>query len=136
MDDETLIVVQPSSYCNLDCRYCYVPNRQEVGCMSEHLLEEIIKKILRSRCVKNNVRFLWHAGEPLSLGIAFYERALSLQERYNGQSRGIHNCIQTNGLLITDQWIEFLHRNRFSIGISVDGPDFLHDSMRVSRQGK
>jgi uncharacterized protein len=124
-----LVVVQPTSLCNLNCRYCYVPNRQDSFIMDFSTLELIISKVLESPIIEKRVEFLWHAGEPLTAGISFYEKVIDLVNKYNSH-RIITNSIQTNGVLITEEWCKLFKKHNFSIGISIDGPAFIHDSQR------
>ncbi|WP_197055124.1 cyclophane-forming radical SAM/SPASM peptide maturase GrrM/OscB [Alcanivorax nanhaiticus] len=132
-----LIVVQPTSLCNLDCSYCYVPNRQDKTMMSFDVLEEMIKNIFSSSFLDgHNVEFLWHAGEPLLAGIKFYEKAISLIEKYNVKNIEVHQSVQTNAIPITDQWCDFFAKHNFNVGISVDGPKFLHDKNRRNWSNK
>lgn len=126
-----LIVVQPSSLCNLNCSYCYVPNRKDKTMMSYYVLEEMMKKIFNSSFLDgHSVEFLWHAGEPLLAGIKFYEKAISLIEQYNVNNIEVHQSVQTNAVPITEQWCKFFSKHNFNVGISVDGPKFLHDKNR------
>ena len=59
-------------------------------------------------------------------GLKFYEHALRLEEKY-GRGRHISNVLQTNGILLDDEWCQFLRRNNWLVGISIDGPEHLHD---------
>lgn len=131
-----LIVIQPSSFCNINCRYCYVPDRKDKQKISDDLLEETLQKILSSDLVANNFMLLWHASEPLSVGIDFYEKVVSLINKYNILNKKIINAIQTNATLIDDSWCDFFKKNNFQIGISLDGPEFLHNKNRVGWDGK
>jgi uncharacterized protein len=131
-----LIVLQPSSFCNIDCKYCYLPDRKVTSLMPEFVLEEIIRKILKSPLLSNEVMFLWHSGEPLAVGISYYEKALKFINQYNVNNRKIICAIQTNAILINQAWCDFFKNNLFRIGISLDGPEFLHDKNRVTRKGK
>ena len=83
----------------------------------------------------NHVSFAWQGGEPTLLGIPFFERVVALQKQYaNGKT--IDNAFQTNGTLLDDAWGEFLARNKFLIGLSIDGPEEVHDAYRVDKGGK
>ena len=116
------------SRCNLACSYCYyLPKKQ--GFLDERLLETFIRQYLEAQ-TSAEVLFTWHGGEPLLLPVSYYERALQLQQKY-ASGRHIDNCLQTNGTLITDEWCEFFRRNNFLIGISIDGPEALHNCYRA-----
>jgi len=133
-------MVKPAgSMCNLDCHYCYYLDKSELygnsqPVMSEALLEEYIKQYIEANDVPQ-VSFLWHGGEPLLLGIDFYKKALDFQSKY-AKGKTIDNSLQTNGSLITDEWAHFFSKNDFLIGISIDGPEDIHNSFRVNRAGK
>ena len=81
------------------------------------------------------INFAWQGGEPTLMGIDFFRRAVSLQNQIRPQGQQITNSIQTNGVLLDDEWGEFLHEHNFLVGLSLDGPRELHDAYRVDRQG-
>ena len=125
--------------CNLACRYCYYLDKQQLYAgedrrvMSDEVLELFVAQYIE--CQPNReVLFTWHGGEPLLLPQSFYEKAMRLQQRY-ARGRHIDNCLQTNGTLLTDEWCRFFHDNGWLIGISIDGPEQLHDCNRKNRQG-
>ena len=116
--------------CNLRCDYCYYLKRglHQGEVMSEALLEEFVRQYIEVQTVPQ-VLFTWHGGEPLLRGIDFYRKALELQRKY-ARGRQIDNCLQTNGTLLNEEWCRFFHDNGFLIGISIDGPQALHDGFR------
>ncbi len=101
--------------------------------MSNETLESFVKHYIRRS--GNDVYFTWQGGEPTLAGIEFFENAVKLQQKY-AAGKQIHNAFQTNGILLNDKWGEFLKRNDFLVGISIDGPKELHDVYRVSKSGK
>ena len=128
------VMLKPvGSRCNLACSYCYYRDKGN-ALLSEELLEEFIRQYIEAQTMPQ-VLFTWHGGEPLLRPISFYKKALELQHRY-GHGLQIDNCIQTNGTLLTDEWCRFLHDNNFLVGISIDGPQELHDSYRLTHGGK
>ncbi|WP_433237183.1 cyclophane-forming radical SAM/SPASM peptide maturase GrrM/OscB [Streptosporangium sp. CA-135522] len=131
-----LVVLQPISLCNLNCRYCYVPGRRDARIMSRETLEVTIRAVLESDLVDDHVEFLWHAGEPLTAGLPFYAHAVELIAAHNPHSRNVCNIIQTNGTLLDDTWARFLAGHGFSVGLSMDGPSFLHDRQRPTWGGR
>ena len=130
-----LVIMQSTSFCNLDCSYCYVPDRSVRGSMSDETLSHFFRVLFNSD-LSPDCRVVWHAGEPLVSGLPFYERMLAIQRRHNRGGHRITHWIQTNGTLIDDAWCAFFKENGVSISISMDGPEFIHDRHRVDRAGR
>jgi uncharacterized protein len=103
--------------------------------MPFEVLAHLTAKALRS-AEPRLVNFIWHGGEPLLLGRDFFRKALSLQQEFLQPRRYVLNSIQTNGTLIDDAWCEFLGRNKFMVGISVDGPEEIHNRNRSYDSGR
>lgn len=132
-----LIVIQPTSFCNINCSYCYLPNRQVKGVMSDNVLENTIKRVLNSKkIVDENPNFIWHAGEPMVAGINFYQKAVQLINENNIYNRKVIQSIQTNATLINDEWCNFFLENNINVGVSIDGFKELHDKYRRTRDNK
>jgi uncharacterized protein len=131
-----LLVVQPTPFCNINCSYCYLPDRQSTKRMSPQTLEQTFDWVFSSGLVREPFTLLWHAGEPLVVPRAFYQTAIDLLERYNSRPVEIHHALQTNATLIDDDWCRFFVEHDVHPGVSVDGPAFLHDRHRRTRGGK
>ncbi len=121
------------SACNLDCHYCYYRDKSEIynnnmPCMSEELLEIYIKQYIEGAS-QQNISFCWHGGEPLMAGLPFFRKAMELQRKYAGD-KVIENTLQTNGILVNEEWCCFFRENDFLIGLSLDGPEDIHDAFR------
>lgn len=133
------IMLKPAgSLCNLDCQYCYYLDKSEIygghePRMSIDMLETVVKEYIGANDVPE-VTFNWHGGEPLILGLDFYKKALEFERKY-ADGKIIHNTLQTNGTLITDEWADFLAKNDFLVGISIDGPADIHDRYRRDKGG-
>ena len=78
----------------------------------------------------------WHAGEPLVLPPAFYADAIAILERHNVAGENVMHSFQTNATLLDDSWCDFIQARGLRIGVSVDGPAFLHDRIRKTRSGE
>ena len=102
--------------------------------MSDELLELYIRQYIEANQV-DTVQFCWHGGEPLLLGIEFYRKAMELQQKYADGKR-IENTLQTNGTLVDEAWCDLFAGNNFLVGISLDGPQDIHDSFRVTKGGR
>ncbi len=129
------------SRCNLGCTYCYyrekediLPHQENGGQMEDGLLEKFIHDYIADQDV-DSVTFNWHGGEPALLGVDFYRKAVSLQQKY-AEGKTIENEFQTNGTLLDDSWCEFFKENDFFIGLSIDGPKRLHDVYRKGKNGE
>ena len=134
-----LLVVQPTPYCNLDCDYCYLPDRGDRSQLSLELLGAAVERVLDSPYFEGQFTLLWHAGEPLMAPIAFYDQA-SARLRQLLEQRGlpastIVQSLQTNATVINGAWCDCFERNDIHVGVSMDGPAFLHDAHRVTRTG-
>src|ERR1051325_3884744 len=130
-----LLVVQPTPFCNIDCSYCYLPDRRNTRKITVEILEQIFAWTFRSGLVREPFTLLWHAGEPTVLPASFYEAATVLLERYNDSGFEVTQSLQTNATLVDDAWCEFIKRRKVNVGVSVDGPAFLHDRYRKTRRG-
>ena len=123
--------------CNLDCKYCFYLEKEKLypgandWAIPGAVLERYVEQYIGAQPI-NEVHFAWQGGEPTLLGIPFFHRVVELQQRYaNGKT--IHNALQTNGTLIDDEWGDFLAKNGFLVGVSIDGPRELHDCYRVDK---
>jgi len=132
----TLVVIQGTSFCNINCSYCYLPDREIVARMGPHILEWVFRRTFSSTIITDPITFLWHAGEPLAVPITYFEDALALGENVNRSfNRSFTYTVQTNAMLLTDEWISLFKRHKVIIGVSIDGPEFIHDRHRVDRYG-
>lgn len=127
------------SICNLDCSYCYYLDKERlspggVKIMSLELLEEFTQQYIGGNDVPV-VSFCWHGGEPLMAGKEFFRKAIEFQNKYKGEKQ-IENSIQTNGTLLDQEWCELFARNNFLVGISIDGPEQVHNANRMNRDGQ
>ncbi len=138
--DSFHITIKPrGAICNLDCEYCYFLSKEHLfpGSdfrMSDETLEKLTAQYIAAQRVPE-VTFSWQGGEPTLMGIDFFRKAVAFQKKYCPPGVTIHNTLQTNGTTLDDEWCEFLNQNYFLVGLSVDGPQALHDRYRVHRGG-
>lgn len=123
--------------CNLDCKYCFYLEKEKLypGTKTWQMAPEVLERYIRDYIAAqpgDQVHFAWQGGEPTLLGIEFFRNVVELQQRY-ADGKTIANALQTNGVLIDDEWGEFLAENRFLVGVSIDGPRELHDCYRVDK---
>ncbi len=139
---EFQIFVKPAgAVSNLDCHYCYYLGKRSLypdspaPRMSEALLEAYIVQHFAA-APGPSVDFSWHGGEPTTLGLDYFRRVVELQRKHKPAGWTVRNGMQTNGVLLDDEWCRFLAAERFHVGISLDGPAELHDAFRVTRGGQ
>lgn len=139
-----LVVLQSTSFCNLDCSYCYLTpaSRKSRKTLPAAALSTIFGKILSSPYVGRTMQVSWHSGEPLVLGPAYYasamETILALRDEYCSAGVDLRFDMQTNGTLIDQQWCDLFakYRSVLTVGVSCDGPAFLHDAHRRDWAGR
>jgi uncharacterized protein len=126
--------------CNLDCSYCFYLHKQNLletsskWHMSDAVLENFIKQYIQGQN-HDEIIFSWQGGEPTLLGLEFFEKVVAFERKYFPDGKQVHNDLQTNGVLLDDNWCKFLKKNNFLVGLSIDGPKELHDKHRVDKAG-
>lgn len=135
-----LLIKPASSLCNLRCGYCFYRDEtqhREVashGIMSQETLELTMRKALEAAQESCIIGF--QGGEPTLAGLDFYKNVVKLAEKYKKPETYVGYSLQTNGILIDDEWLDFLEEHRFWVGLSVDGDRSIHDRNRPDAQGK
>jgi uncharacterized protein len=131
-----LLVVQPTPFCNIDCRYCYLADRANKSVVSSETLKNLFTQVFASGWAEPGLSVVWHAGEPMVLPVAFYRDAFAMIDGLKPAGLPIKHSFQTNGTLINDAWCDFIAEAEISIGVSIDGPQYLHDHNRITRSGR
>jgi uncharacterized protein len=131
-----LLVVQPTPFCNIDCRYCYLPDRTNKSVMAEATLRNLFSQVFASGWAKQGLSVVWHAGEPMVLPIDFYRHAFATIDALRPPDLMVTHSFQTNGTLVNERWCDFIAETHLSVGVSIDGPQRLHDRNRVTRSGR
>ena len=131
-----LLVVQPTPFCNIDCRYCYLPDRASKAAMTPETLSNLFKRVFGSGWARDWLSVIWHAGEPMVMPVGFYRDAFRAIDRLKPDGLLVTHSFQTNGTLIDQDWCEFLRREHVNIGVSIDGPRHFHDLNRRTRSGR
>ncbi len=122
------------------CRYCFYLRAHELypdqkrHVMPDPVLERMISSLLQLRFPETV--FAWQGGEPTTAGLDFFRRAVEFEKRYGASGQSVGNALQTNGLLIDDAWCAFFDEYKFLVGLSIDGPQEIHDKYRVTAGGQ
>ena len=133
----TTVVIKSVRACNLRCSYCYYINDQTQGygrIVSEETMERLYAHVSDYLGEQQTFRFVWHGGEPLLLGRRRLQKLLDLQAAYFRPEQ-VQNSLQSNGVLIDQEWIDFFRRNRIGVGISIDSSREAHDKNRITTRG-
>lgn len=126
--------------CNLECAYCFYREKEALfGAGADYRMPDaVLSAFISGYCAAQTtpiVEFVWQGGEPTLRGLDFYRRVVELQAPF-ADKKTITNSLQTNATLLTDEWCAFLREHDFMVGISLDGPEEVHDRYRRDRQGR
>ncbi|WP_217586510.1 anaerobic sulfatase maturase [Lentibacillus saliphilus] len=127
-----------SEACNLACDYCYYSRCNGKPGKINRIADDVLEKFMREymELKRGIVPFAWQGGEPLLAGLDFFKKVVSLQAKHAPKNTIISNSIQTNGILINEEWAEFFKTYNFLVGVSLDGPKDINDARRVTGSGK
>jgi uncharacterized protein len=131
-----LLILQSTPFCNIDCSYCYLPDRDLRHRMSLPVVEASIRNVVDSGLLGERLCIVWHSGEPLAAGREFYRDAFACIDAAVAGRCPVRHSIQTNALLIDEAWCELFARHAVRVGVSVDGPGHIHDRHRRTRDGR
>ncbi len=115
----------------MDCHYCYLPNRSLNLKIDIAIIEKTLSNIVESGIIKESFSIVWHAGEPMVVGIDFYRKVNDLIKKIIPKNIRVNQHIQTNAVLINDEWCQFFKESNMLVGISVDGPKHINDRNRL-----
>ncbi|MEG2172932.1 MAG: anaerobic sulfatase maturase [Desulfovibrionaceae bacterium] len=132
-----LLIKAPSRQCNLRCTHCFYHPVPPGKALSQRMSHDTLMQLTRTYLAQPIAQhtFIWQGGEPCLMGLDFFKTAWRFQKKYT-QGSIIANCLQTNGTLITPPFADFLARKNFLVGLSIDGPQALHDTYRKYGSGK
>jgi len=131
-----MVVVQPTAFCNINCTYCYLPDRNNKHVIAQSTVMRLFSEIFASGWTCPEITVVWHAGEPLAVPVSFYREAFAAIEQMRPESVIVKHSFQTNGMLIDAEWCRLFLEWNVGVGVSIDGPRVLHDRHRKTRSGK
>jgi uncharacterized protein len=129
------VVLQPTAFCNIGCTYCYLPDRNDRHVLAQSTVERLFTELFASGWAAAELTVIWHAGEPLVVPTGFYREAFATIERLRPSSVTVRHAFQTNGMLIDTDWCALFREWSVGVGVSIDGPQPLHDAHRKTRRG-
>ncbi len=137
---QSVLIKPTGADCNLDCTYCFYLEKaalypeSHVHRMPEEVMHQMVKQVMQQG--EQSVSFGWQGGEPTMMGLDFFKKAVEYQQTYGRPGQTVGNGLQTNGILITDEWCDFFNEFSFLIGLSLDGPEHIHDKYRFTKGGR
>ena len=137
----SLLIKPASAVCNLDCAYCFYLDREAdpyQALPGRRMTVETLERLVDTYLFYSypNSALAFQGGEPTLAGLAFFEKLVELEERYGRRGQTVSNALQTNGILIDDDWCRLFKQYHWLIGISMDGPEEMHDLYRVNKEGR
>jgi uncharacterized protein len=130
-----LLIFQATPFCNINCSYCYLPNREAKERIGAAVVRKAAESVVEAGWLGPRISVVWHAGEPLTVGPEYFEQLIDACAPLQKATQ-VQHCVQTNAMLINARFCEVFRTRHVRIGVSIDGPRDLHDKFRVSRAGK
>ena len=138
MQPFSLLIKPAGPDCNLACKYCFYSCKAAFfGDVSHRMSDETLAKLIRDYLGMGFAvnSFAWQGGEPTLMGLDFYKKAVELEKKYGRTGQVINNSLQTNAIVLDEEWCQFLHEQKFLVGISLDGPQKFNDHYRFDHAG-
>ncbi|MEN6370535.1 MAG: anaerobic sulfatase maturase [Armatimonadota bacterium] len=135
------VMAKPTgAICNLHCDYCFFLKKMSLYpgsrfCMTDEVMESYLRQTIEAHQTPQ-VTIAWQGGEPTLMGLDFFRRSVEIEKKYLRPGMQVENTLQTNGVLLDDDWCRLLYDNNFLVGLSLDGPKALHDTYRKDKAGK
>jgi len=131
------VMAKPTgAQCNLDCAYCFFLKKESLYPDSTfRMTDEVMESYVRQTIEAQLPSIAWQGGEPTLMGLDFFRRVMTIERKYLKPGQQIENTLQTNGILIDEEWCRFLRDHNFLVGLSLDGPRELHDAFRKDKAG-
>lgn len=137
------LVLKLSERCNLACKYCYYYFQEYdvsryPAIMPSEVRDEMPEFLARSitDLHLDQINIGLHGGEPLLMKKpVFDEFCGQLNTALEGRVR-YRIGVQTNAVLVDDEWIDIFAKHGIRVGVSVDGTKEIHDDQRVDHAGR
>jgi len=131
---QLVIILKATRLCNLRCIYCNAWKSGPNQIMKFPMLAKTIIDTLTTGA--QHIEFVWHGGEITLLPIKYLQKAIWLQQNFKQKGQYVSNAIQTNGTLLTEEWLQFIKDYSIGVGVSLDGPAEINDSRRLDKAGR
>ncbi len=135
-----LLIKPASADCNMNCHYCFYLEKsslypgQKVHRMDGDTLEKMIASYMETEQLCYT--FGWQGGEPTLMGLDFFKKAVKMQQKHGKSGSMVTNGLQTNATLIDKLFAKHLAEYKFLLGVSLDGPEYIHNNYRKLLSGQ
>lgn len=144
MSNLTVLIKPASSSCNMRCRYCFYHdvaqnrNQANMGVLSDKTMKLLINNAIAFVGSGGILNFAFQGGEPTLCGVEFFKKFTAyVREALGDDTRcQVQYALQTNGLLLDQEFCQFLAEERFLVGVSLDGPASMHNANRLDAFAK
>ena len=137
----SLLIKPASAVCNLDCAYCFYLDREAdpyKALPARRMTMDTLERLVDSYLFYSypNSTFAFQGGEPTLAGLDFFTQLVEFQKRFGRDGQNVSNALQTNGVLLDDNWAQLFHSYNFLLGVSCDGPEDINDLYRYNKSGR
>lgn len=138
------IVLKIASRCNINCTYCYMYNMGDTSyltqpkAISEKTIDQLCVRI-KEHCEEHDVKVFniyLHGGEPLLVGKKKFVKIIEQFKKLENDHLKIQLSIQTNGILVDEEWCDIFLKYSIIVGISLDGNKEFNDLNRLDHKGE
>lgn len=139
----SFFVLKTTNRCNFDCDHCYYRHKADLSYTSRpaYMSDNIVR--LFGTSLGEYVRELgitkvgidFHGGEPLLMGISYFESAIHMIKSSLPENFDIRFSLQTNGSLINPEVIDIASKLNLKISVSLDGHRIAQDRHRRFADG-
>ena len=136
------VMAKPTgAICNLDCSYCFYLDKEALYPndrfrMREQVAKAYLTQLLEAHANAPEVTIAWQGGEPTLMGLSFFSEMVEFAQSLVRPHQRLSHTLQTNATLLDERWAAFLSEKGFLVGVSIDGPEVLHDAFRVDKKGR
>jgi len=137
-------VLKVTERCNINCTYCYMFNKesslyQEKPKQISADTAESVARFLATSARETGasvVRVIFHGGEPMMLRVQEFDAICAMLNTHISPFARTEFSIQTNAMLVTDEWIELFSKYGINVGVSLDGDKATNDKFRIDHRGR
>ena len=135
MQNLSMMIKPVSGLCNMRCRYCFYRDEMErrresmLPPMSRETMETLVRRAMEE--AGGSVSFVFQGGEPTLAGLDFFQAFADAERRWNTRGVKVYHSLQTNGYGLSDEMIAFFAREKYLLGVSLDGGPSTHDALRL-----